>query len=550
MSTGPSAYVFQPNKRRMRRHNKSRKGCLACKSRKVKVGHINYATLGRYGPPLIATKPVQCSETFPTCDHCHRLDLDCVYPQPPTALPTPPSENGRRVPSLAVENDVDDFDILTVAKITVPTVKSLTDCVIPSSVGTREYVAVLESLHFFNNRLLLEITPAHPPFRRTLIEVSQWMAAPRVVQLALIVATLAVQRSRSCSSPSFDKDVMLYRGTCLSELTALIKDVDVDSQVLAFDCIQLVMLADMQLEPLGSWAYHLEGTRRLIELQGGLSSLFYQKSALQNLLINYMEIDILTSATCSVGTLDHDNVAAQGDYIALLADQEEETITTACFMPVHLLQSTADVNKLRLRCSQHDLSPSDTFAVANEFSRIQRSISAFDPSGWASRILTYGKVLPQHTSTLPSEQDTAAMAALALCHQASATIYLHLSCNPSPRSEFLNVTHQSLASNLSVLISLLSPDTEAPLHTQLYKFATWPLFVAVYARVGWDLGDGDDEDGPDRLRYVAKKIQSRPLAVAAGVMDRVQANRVRRGSAGGLWAWDDAFEGRCSFCVL
>jgi hypothetical protein len=34
-------------------------------------------------------------------------------------------------------------------------------------------MAMLESLHFFNNRLLLEITPAHAPFERTLINVSQ-----------------------------------------------------------------------------------------------------------------------------------------------------------------------------------------------------------------------------------------------------------------------------------------------------------------------------------------------------------------------------------------
>jgi hypothetical protein len=498
----------------------------------------------------MATKRVQCSETFPTCSHCHRLDLDCVYPQPPTALPTPPSEDGRHDPSITIENDSDHFGRQTVVKTRGLAVKSLTDCVVPSSVCAREYMAVLESLHFFNNRLLLEITPAHPPFQRNLIEISQWMAAPRVVQLALIVVTLAVQRSRSCSSPSFDKDVMHYRGTCLSELTALVKDVDTDSQVLAFDCIQLVMLADMQLEPLGPWAYHLEGTRRLIELHGGLNSLFYQKPALQNLLINFMEIDILTSATCNVRTLEHDNVAAQKNYIALLADQEEETITTACFTPVPILQLTADVNKLRLQCSQFDLSPDDSFAIASEFSRTQRSISTFDPAAWVSRILTYGTVLPQPASTLPSEQDTAAMTALALCHQAAATIYLHLSCNPSPQSGFLSATHRSLTSNLSVLISLISPDTEAPLHTQIYKFAIWPLFIAVYARVGWDLGTGDDDEGPNRLKYIARKIQSRPLAVAAGVMERLQANRSRRGSAGGPWAWDDAFEGRCSFCVL
>lgn len=411
-------------------------------------------------------------------------------------------------------------------------------------------MAIFESLHFFNNRLLLELTPAHRPFQRTLIDAAQWLSAPRVVQLALVVLTLAVQRSRSCSTPSFDKDVLHYRGTCLSELTALIKDAKVDRQALTFDCIQLVMLAEMQLESLGPWAYHLEGTRRLIELQGGLSSLFYQKPALQNLLINYMEIDILTSATCRVTALDEQSISSQTDYSTLLVDREEETITTACFMPVQLLQSTADINRLRLDCSKPDLSPQTTFAIASEFGRIQRTIVAFDPSRWASRILTYGAVLPQPASALPSEQDTVAMISLAVCHQAAATMYLHLSCNPSPRSELLNTTHQTLTANLATLTSHISSDTEAPLHTQLYRFAIWPLIVAAYARVGWDIGGDDDDQDLERLRQVAAKIQSRPLEFAAGVMEKVKADRARRGDFGGPWTWDEAFDSRCSFCVL
>jgi hypothetical protein len=412
-------------------------------------------------------------------------------------------------------------------------------------------MAMLESLHFFNNRLLPEITPAHAPFERTLIDVSQWLAAPRVAHLSLILVTLAVQRSRSCASPSFDKDILHYRSVCLTELTGLVVDAKIDYQELTFDCIQLVMLADMQLEPSGPWAYHLEGTRRLVELQGGLSSVFHHKPALQNLLINYMEIDILTSATCNANALKIDTVDAQQDYHALLLEQEEETINTACFMPLHLLQSMADVNRLRLQCVKRDLSPKVSFAVAREFTRIQKFISSFDPSQWAVRILAYGAVQPQPVATLPSEQDIAAMTALAFCQQAAATLYLHLSCNPSPQSDSLQATYQTLTTNLTDLLSQASPDTEAPLNTQLYKCAVWPIFVAAYAEVGWNFGGGvGDIPALNRMRVVTKKIQSRPLAFAADVLEKVEAEQALRAGVGSSWTWDEAFESRCSLCVL
>jgi hypothetical protein len=364
--------------------------------------------------------------------------------------------------------------------------------------------------------------------------------------------TLAVQRSRSCPVPSFDKDVLHYRGICLNELTILITDTNDDHRTLVFDCIQLVMLAEMQLEPLGPWAYHLEGTRRLIALQGGLQELFYQEPALRNLLINYMEVDVLTSATCGVHALDEDAVDAQKDYFALLNDREEDTITTACFMPIPLLQSIAEINGLRLRCLRHNLSPAESFAIANEFSCIQRAISIFDASQWASRILAYGAVRPQPIQTLPSEEDTTAMKTLGLCQQAAATLYLHLSCNPAPQSQFLDNTHQTLTADLTTLLSQASSDTDAPLCTQLYKCAVWPFFIAAYAQIGWDLGGSGDDDTRDldRLRTVARKIQSRPLAVAADVLEKVKVDRLCRASFGGSWRWDDAFEGRCSFCVL
>ena len=144
------------------------------------------------------------------------------------------------------------------------------------------------------------------------------------------------------------------------------------------------------------------------------------------------------------------------------------------------------------------------------------------------------------------------MTTLALCQQAAATLYLYLSCNPAPRSHFLDTTHEKLKADLANLLAQASSDTEAPLHTQLYKCAVWPFFVAAYAKVGWDLigiNGGDTED-LKRLSAVAKKIQSRPLAVAADVLEKVKLERARRIDGGSSWKWDDAFEGRCSFCVL
>ena len=145
------------------------------------------------------------------------------------------------------------------------------------------------------------------------------------------------------------------------------------------------------------------------------------------------------------------------------------------------------------------------------------------------------------------------MATLALCQQAAATLYLHLSCNPAPQSHFLESAQGKLTADLATLLSQADSDTEAPLYTQLYKCAVWPFFVATYASIGWDVNagvNGDHVQDLDRLRAVAGKIQSRPLAVAADVLEKVRVERALRCGVGASWKWDEAFGGRCSFCVL
>jgi hypothetical protein len=171
-------------------------------------------------------------------------------------------------------------------------------------------------------------------------------------------------------------------------------------------------------------------------------------------------------------------------------------------------------------------------------------------------MLNYGPVLLQPAAALFfAEDDTAAMISLALCHQSVAMLYLHLSCSPSIGNQetgllSLSSTHQILTTNLSKLLARSS----LIIHTQLYKFVTWPLVIAAYARVDWVLGatedglEGDADQDLERLQFAASTIGSRPLMVAAGVIEKARDRRVLR--AGGHWSWDDAFTYLCSLCVV
>jgi hypothetical protein len=545
--------VFVVNKPRLRAHTKSRKGWLACKARRVKVSLVCHAFIVTRDFETHA-KCKQCSETLPTCVSCERFDLACAYSGSPATLPTPASDL-KKIESLTISRKGSKN-----GEIEPPAIRDLDDCMSLSRVDLPEQTAVLESIHFFNTRLLPEIAPAHAPFQRVHIAAAGWLAAPRVMQASLVVITKAMQQSRSSSVPFINHMLLHYRGICLTELMTLVTNVDIGSQALAFDCIQLVMLAEMHLEPAGPWAYHLEAARRLIDLQGGLGSMFYKKSSLRNLLINYMEIDILTTTTCGLSLLNARDVDAQSSYIPLLAHREEETITTACFSPIPLLQAIVDTNKLRFRYSQSSSVPGDQSAGTLEFDRIHRSIAQFDPSPWATRILNYGSVLPRPAAALFfAEDDNAAMTSLALCHQAAAMIYLHLSCCPSTTNQqidlpYLSSTHRTLTTNLRTLLARSSLDTEGPISTQLHKFVTWPLVIAAYASVGWDVSavedglDGDAERDLERLKFAASAIGSRPLMLAASVLEKVRDRRAMRVEGGG--AWGDAFTARRSFCVL
>lgn len=229
----------------------------------------------------------------------------------------------------------------------------------PITPETRDDLATLGSLNYFNTSLIPSVAPAHAPFHRTLIEAVTWLSAPKVIQLSLIVLTTSCHKSRTTLIPSLDKDLCRVRGSCLNELMSLVSDVTDERHALAFDCIQMMMLAEMHFDPTGSWSYHLDAARRLINMQGGSGCAFYKSPALQGMLINYMEVDIMTCITCPARSLNPADVRLQSTYIPLLAHREKKTITTPCFSPIPIFQAIVDINKLRVKTSHSSISPAE-----------------------------------------------------------------------------------------------------------------------------------------------------------------------------------------------
>jgi hypothetical protein len=184
-----------------------------------------------------------------------------------------------------------------------------------------------------------------------------------------------------------------------------------------------------------------------------------------------MEIDILTTTTCSLSLLDSRDVYAQSTYIPLLAHREDETVTTACVSPTQLLQAIVDTSKLRLRCSQPNSNPGGQAVLTSDSDRINESIAQFYPLPWATRILNYGSSLHRPAAAwFFTEENTAAMISLALCHQAAAMLYLHLSCSPGISKQgtdlrLLPSTHQILTTNLTKLLAWSSLDRYRRTHS-------------------------------------------------------------------------------------
>jgi hypothetical protein len=101
--------------------------------------------------------------------------MPCVYPRSPAMLLSP------KIISAA-------------GQLKSPAMQDINDCMALSTADVPEHTAVLESIHFFNTRLLPEVAPAHAPFQRVHIAAAGW--------LTMIMSPQHASHRYSCSRRS------------------------------------------------------------------------------------------------------------------------------------------------------------------------------------------------------------------------------------------------------------------------------------------------------------------------------------------------------------
>lgn len=506
--------------------NDLEKHCLTCRRRRVK-----------------------CDATQPKCRRCKSDNIAC--------------RGYNRQLKIILFHPTDSLKLTARRTASGPTArrcqtKSLSIYSLPQN---GEDLAVIDAIQSYNKHVVRRVSPAHHPFKRQQIpEGIDWHTMPRVLQHLLIVTTRSSQAIKNRTDPTLRQDICHYRGLSLHELKQQLPAAVTDFYGLALGCILLLMAADMHPSAEESWAWHFQAARRIIDLRGGLNVCLCDIPNLQVPLLNYMIVDILTATTCKSTHLFTDNasIRTHSEYLAVIPEWEEDILASSYPCPHIILQSIVRTNILRSSRQAWQVlymlpANSDQQGILDEFSKIRETIESFDAQSWTIQVLQRGKTLPQRAEDCPSAANVSAFTSLTLCYKSAAFLYLLLSFTSSQGEPLPQTVHyaKQVLDEQSSLIFIASDrsDEDGPLHTQLWKFLTWPLMISVYACVGWDIGlDIEDANTElDRLERKATTFGMERLLIAIKYIRNIWLQK--SSNAQFPWTWDDGFSSRATFAL-
>lgn len=437
---------------------------------------------------------------------------------------------------------------------------------------------LLDSIKYYNAHIV-PTKPAHLPYRRQLVPTKYWDIMPPILHYLWILNVRAMQAGRGNVDPLYNKDLVQYRGRSLSQLQHLLKDVPgvvKDPFGVGLYSILFMMGSEMQM-PGSTWNAHLEAARRIVSLKGGLVKCFEQfPRSTHTPLISFMMTDVVTASTCPSRLLGSVFMDTQRQIIEVLPDIEQEMIASGYSFPLPLLLDLVRTNILRAEPSldHANSTSSDDFDV--DFYGTFESMQSFDPERWASRAATFGRQRPETAQKTVSASSIICLASLARCYQSAAILYLILSTSDQPLEDLqlrqtVHAARYTLVQHLRLLYKQghngVDHGCDGPLHTQLWKLVTWPIFISIYARAGWGhlcsskdrpldaiaaMNSQDDMDEDiQHMRAIAAAIGSRKFLPVEKLANRVQQSRTDRLEKGitSAWRWDDAFSERTVFVV-
>lgn len=341
-----------------------------------------------------------------------------------------------------------------------------------------------DGLAFWNEHVLRDNMPAHPPFQRQRHPLEPYLRMPSVLQHFILVNMRTLQVAKAARNPLEDHQLCHHRGLAYRGLHDLLPSASNDAYGKVLTATILALLADFGLSQRAAWEYHLQAARKIILHQGGIEACFTRLPAVIHLFTNgFLILDVLGATLREDSYLSTETVDLQLQYLRMLPSLECQLITNTDGCPQELLQYIIRITELRLKVAC-GASAAVTCIFQAAASLLER-ISGFDDVAWACKVSGYGIARPQRPSESPSALQIAAWSSLANCYKYSTLLYLvcsfHFPEKGGKQSSNAKIEHvrTSLEMELRNLFSKASLDSDGPTETQLFKLVNWPILMSL-----------------------------------------------------------------------
>lgn len=492
------------------------------------------ATASTPGCLTCRKRQVRCDGNRPTCRRCPSDGREC---------------RGYKGQLRIVQVDPAKISASNACKRSkaAPQFLSVADLSLPRHIfaSDRDVWTIMDCTEYWNRHVIPEIFPVERPFYRVTIQPNDIAAqtVPKVCLHFIIVAFRSAQAAKLLIDPSTQPDLCYYRGLGLRELQQYLEGAATDPEGIALVSIVTLMTSELYI-PKSSWLIHFNAAQRIVALRGGMASCMRSVVNTNFILVQFFVIDTLTSTTCDSSVLPQ---APYQERIGDMPDIDFQLISCASACPAEILKSIAYTSALRRRNLE------DTRTPSAEFDAVLRNLEEFDCTAWAVKMSNMGLSHPIVAAKVAPCSSIEGLVSVAESFRSAALIYLFLGCgisvNEHDRMERARTATAILHDELNNLFDKASDDPDRPIDTQLWKFATWPLFIAAYVGVGWDIAapTGDLDRLYARLHRIGKARGALLRSNAEGHLKDVQARRAK--CLDRTWTWDMGFTDRRA-CVL
>ncbi|EAS27689.3 uncharacterized protein CIMG_10294 [Coccidioides immitis RS] len=431
---------------------------------------------------------------------------------------------------------------------------------------------IVRSLWYFDNFMYPDLDPIiYRPCVHAM-DPTSWQDGPTNLFWNILIAVVATHKAVS-SQPTdqieFSKEIYQYKDRTFKILAKDMTDPRTRLGDVTLISVLSLFMAEMQRSAMGEWWTHCEGARRIIDLRGGLRSVYMQNPGLRSNLAYFMLADIMSATTAAA--LPVAEATRQLEYCALIPDMFQNGLETCVICPNELLDAIIQIN--HLRSLRHYGIRSITGTDETVGKSIMQSIISFPVSEWADKMSahyskTAADVLIGETRSgfiQPTRDDWIQIATM---YYAAVLLYCIRSLALDSLEEVLRVPC-TLGSSESMVSYVTVEETQAVARQILFdrlgsvlsqgkrgkqaleKVLIWPIFIA-------GIEAAMDPRYAGRRRFVCEALHT--LSRSLGTLTLRDAkvflcglwSRISKQDGNGIsqYWWDDIFKGakgRCAF---